>query len=146
MYQTNPNDSLINVDQGPFRFSIGLPKDLMIGAPAAIVFNSATGELDIKIGDTFHIVLNQEEKKMNAVLKELSSDNLFENKILEQTESMVVYQQVLPTGEPYSFNFSAILQAGGKWYYIKSWAIGEFTLEQINRMKQAVETIHTIAV
>ncbi len=135
----NPNDSLVVVNQGVFHFGIGLPKDLMIENDPVIEFNGATGELGIKIGESFYLVMTKEQKSIESVLGELNEEGqLFDNKIIEQTDKLIVYQQILPTGEAYFYHLYANSVVDEKWYSVKTWDLGEFTLDDIGRMKQAV--------
>jgi len=140
--QVSPNDSLFNVNEGPYRFSIYLPKDLMINDKPAVAMNSATGELHISIGTGFHLVFTQEKKELTQVEAELADDPLFTNKITERKEDGFVYQQVLPTGEAYYFHYAQISKVGETDYFVRSSPLGEYPMESIQRMKMSASSIH----
>lgn len=140
--QVSPNDSLFNVNEGPYRFGIYLPKDLMINDKPAVAVNSATGELHISIGTGFHLVVTQEQKELAQVEAELADDPLFTNKITERKENGFVYQQVLPTGEAYYFHYAQVGKVGETAYFVRSSPLGEYPMEAIQRMKMSASSIH----
>jgi hypothetical protein len=136
------NDSLFHVSEGPYRFSLYLPKDLLINNAAELKMNSATGELHIAIGDNFHLVVFQEQKDLAALEAELKEDPLFTNKIVEREEDALVYQQVLPTGEAYFYHYARIADVSGTPFVVRSWSLGEYPMDGIQRMKHAAKSIH----
>lgn len=143
--QASTNDSLFNVNEGPYRFAIYLPKDLMINDKPAIAMNGATGELHISIGTGFHLVFTQEQKELAQLEAELAEDALFTNKITERKENGFVYQQMLPSGEAYYFHYAQVSKVADTPYLVRSWPIGEYPMEAVQRMKMAASSIHSAA-
>lgn len=140
--QVSVNDSLFHVNEGPYRFAIYLPKDLLINNTAELKMNSGTGELHIAIGDYFHLVIVQEAKELAALEAELKDDPLFTNTIVEREENSLVYQQVLPTGEAYFYHYVQVTDLEGTPFVMRSWSQGEFPMDGIQRMKHAARSIH----
>jgi hypothetical protein len=136
------NDSLFHVNEGPYRFALYLPKDLLINNTAELKMNSGTGELHVAIGDHFHLVVVQEAKELAALEAELKDDPLFTNKIVEKEENALVYQQMLPTGEAYFYHYSQVSDLEGTPFVVRSWSQGEFPMDGIQRMKHAARSIH----
>lgn len=140
--ELGPNDSLFKVNEGPYNFSICLPKDMMINNTPQLRMNEATGELNIQLGDKFHLVIAARQQDLGQLEHDLQGDDLFTNKIVEEDGSSLMYQQILPTGETFSYQFCKnVTTPNGTPYFICTSPMGEFSMESISRMKQVVSTI-----
>jgi hypothetical protein len=135
------NDSLFKVNEGPYNFSICLPKDMLINHDAELLINEATGDLNITIGDNFHLVVTNRLQDLTSSRADMNGDGLFTNKVIEQDQSSILYEQLLPTGETFSYQFCKNINGNGQAYSVQSSPVGEFTLEAVNRMKQVAATI-----
>lgn len=135
------NDSLFRVNEGPYNFNICLPKDMLINNDAEVRVNDATGDLNITIGENFHLVVTNRHQDLGSTHADMNGDGLFTNKVIEQDQTSVLYEQVLPTGETFSYQFCKNINGTNQAYSVQSSPVGEFTLEAINRMKQVASTI-----
>jgi hypothetical protein len=135
------NDSLFKVNEGPYDFSICLPKDMLINNDAQVQLNDATGDLNISIGENFHLVITNKQMDLASGHADLNGDGLFTNKVIEKDQTTVLYEQILPTGETFSYQFCKNINGRDKAFSVQSSPVGEFTLEAINRMKQVASTI-----
>lgn len=135
------NDSLFVVKQGPFAFSLFLPKDLMINESPLIEYNQSSGDLHIGIGPEFELVFSAESSDMAALKASLADDGLFTNRVEKEENGCLVYQQFLPNGEPYYFHMAASANVGGENYVVRSSSMGEYTQGQIHRMVRAFESL-----
>ncbi len=138
-----PNDSLFQINEGGYSFNIILPKDLMIENTPSISVNSATGELNLQLGNQFWIVASLEKADMMSIKSELNSDMLFTSRIVEESDKSIFYQRILPDGTEYDYSFKCANEVGGKPYYFRTCEEGEFNMENVGRMKQAISSIHT---
>jgi hypothetical protein len=136
-----PNDSIFHVNDGGYNFSIVLPKDLMIMDSPKISVNGATGELHIQVGDQFWIVASQEQTSMQTIKSAMQEDMLFTSRIVEETGNGVLYQRILPDGSEYDYSYRNFCEVGGKPYVFKTCEEGEFSMESVSRMKQAIASV-----
>jgi hypothetical protein len=140
-----PNDSLFRIAEGPYHFSLCLPKDMMINNTPQVQLNSATGELNIQMGERFHLVIAARQQDLAQIESDLKTDDLFTNQIVESDHSSLMYQQVLPTGETYSYQFCKnVTTPDGTPYFVCTSPMGEFSMESVSRMKQVVNTISSL--
>lgn len=139
-----PNDSLFHINEGPFKFSICLPKDMMINHTPVVGMNSSTGELNIRLGDNFHLVFMPKSKDIDHVIASIATDDLFANKVVERDGKSILYQQVLPTGETYSYQYCGNVSPMGTDYFVQSSPLGEFSMESVRRMQQVVSSIGSL--
>jgi hypothetical protein len=137
----SPNDSLFVVDQGGYQFAIALPKDLMINDAPRIEHQSSSGELHIKIGDNFWLVAIEGQSSLDQVKSELGEDMLFTFKVVEEDKSTMVYQRFLPDGTEYDYSFRSMNQVGQKYYMFKACDEGEFTKEEVGKMRHSVSSV-----
>lgn len=140
--QLQPNDSIFNVNEGGYSFQIILPKDMMIANVPEISLNEATGDLHIQLGEQFWIIASQEKMDMPAIKNAINDDMLFTNRIVEETNNSILFQRILPDGTTYDFNFRSFSEVGGKPYLFKTAEEGEFSIESVNRMRQAISSVH----
>ncbi len=138
-----PNDSLFHINESGYSFNIILPKDLMIENEPVIGVNSSTGELNIQLGNQFWIVASLEKADMTKVKAELGEDMLFGCKVMEENPNSLLFQRILPDGTEYDYSYRYAGEIGGKSYFFKTCEEGEFSMENVGRMKQAISTIHT---
>ena len=138
----NPNDSLFTVNEAGYNFQIALPKDLMIANSPQIEVNEATGELNIRLGEQFWIVATQEKVDMAAIKHELEEDMLFTNKVVEESNNSVLFQRILPDGTTYDYSYQSLSEISGKPYVFRTSEEGEFSMESVNRMRQAISSVH----
>ncbi len=138
-----PNDSLFTVNEEGYQFAIYLPKDLIIDHEPDIEFNSASGNLNIRIGDQFWIVASQEQKDFKEVKSEINDNMLFSCRVIEDTGSAVLYQRILPDGKAYDYNYRAVAMIGGKPYFFRTCEEGEYSRESVELMRSAILSAHT---
>lgn len=137
-----PNDSIFTVNEGGYSFQIILPKDMMISNVPEISLNGATGDLHIQLGEQFWIVASQEKADIPQIKSDINDDMLFTNRIVEETANSILFQRILPDGTTYDFNFCSFGDIGGKPYVFKTCEEGEFSIESVNRMRQAISSVH----
>jgi hypothetical protein len=138
-----PNDSIFHVNDGGYNFSIILPKDLMIASSPNITVNSATGELHIQVGDQFWIVASQEKMDMSTIRTAMTQDMLFTTRIVEESNSAILYQRILPDGTEYDYSYRNVCEVGGKPYTFKTCEEGEFSMDNVTRMKTAICSVRS---
>lgn len=139
--QLSENDSIFKVNEGGYKFSIVLPKDLMINSSPSIALNGATGELHITIGEHFWIVATQEKGDVNTFKTEMANDMLFKHEVVEENTQSVLYKRVLPDGTEYDYSYKSCSDIAGTPFVFKTSEEGEFTKDHVNRMKQAIGTV-----
>jgi hypothetical protein len=139
-----PNDSLFHINEGPFKFSICLPKDMMINHTPQVGMNHNTGELNIQLGEHFHLVFMARSKNIDNVIAGIANDDLFANKVVEHDGKSILYQQVLPTGETYSYQYCGNVNPMGSEYFVQTSPVGEFSMESVRRMQQVVSSIGSL--
>ncbi len=135
------NDSLFNVNESGYSFQIILPKDLMISNTPRILVNQSTGDLHIQLGEQFWIVASQEKSDMTNIKTVMDEDMLFTNKVMEETQNSLLVQRILPDGTTYDYNFRSFSEVAGKPYVFKTSEEGEFSIESVKRMRQAIASI-----
>ena len=136
--EMNPNDSLFQVNDGGYSFAIILPKDLMINHSPNIKVNTATGELHIQVGEQFWIVASQEKSDISVIKSIMNDDMLFTNRIVEENTTSIMYQRILPDGSEYDYSYCNFSEVGGKQYVFKTCEEGEFSMDSVTRMKEAI--------
>lgn len=135
------NDSLFMVTEGPFAFSILLPKDLMISDSTLLRFMPSTGEMVIQIGEGFRLLVREESSSLQQLLEESASSGVFTNQPVEQDDQVVIYQQFLPTGEAWYYQVAGVVRHESKAYSVRSDPMGEFTLFEARQMAEAIRGI-----
>jgi hypothetical protein len=142
--QPGPNDSLFVVKQGPYEFAIFLPKDLMINNTPEIRYSEVSGEVHIALGDRFQLLVQSREQDLSQMEVELAHDDLFTNKVVLKDNKSILYEQVLPTGETYSYQYVRNVSAGNNTYFIHTSPTGEFSIDNIYRMRDAANSMRSI--
>jgi hypothetical protein len=138
-----PNDSLFHAADGPFNFAVFLPKDMMIVNDADIRFVPAKGELVIGIGPAFRLVVIEQESDLKTLLDSTEDEGIFTFKIVDEDDHAIVYQQLLPGGKEWFYQVIGKATPGKASYTFRSDPMGEYTLEDAQRMADAIRSIST---
>lgn len=137
-------DSLFLVRQGPFNFSLLLPKkDLEANLPM-IVFKENSGELVVAVGTDFSFKVTQEIRTIEQIQNQLNTSEVFKNEILESNEHSVLSHRFLSDGSHVSYHYSQMIKGPKGVYYAESDPFISFNLEQIKKLQKAIQSIHPL--
>lgn len=137
-------DSLIMLDEPGFQIGFLLPKDLMIANDAQVGLNTATGTMEIRLGAKFQLDITQEALDIEGLKAELADDQFFSYKFMDETETSMMYQPVLPDGQAFFYHYVEELTFDSVVYAVRTPATGEFALESIKKMKQCIQSIKPV--
>lgn len=137
-------DSLIVVNQGGFKFSMTLPKELLAGNAAEIAFNETTGLLEVACGEGFMFHISRGAMDMNLLKKELKEELMFRNEIKSEENNSILYQRTLPDGNAFFHHYVCNLQIGNESCHARTASEGEFSLQQVERIKKAISSISNL--
>lgn len=138
------SDSLFLVRQGPFNFSLLLPKkDLGSNLPM-IVFKENTGELVVAIGTDFSFKVTQEIRTIEQIQNQLNTSEVFKNEIIESNDHSVLSRRYLPDGTHVGYHYSQLIKGPKGDYYAESDPLVSFNLEQAKKLQKAMKSIHPI--
>ena len=140
----DPKDSIFIVQQGPFHFSIKLPKDLVLAELPIIAYKENTGELLISVGDQFQLVLTQEIRDLIGQKKGMGADSVFKTDITVEDSLGFIYHQRMNTGEHYSYHYMAMVKSTNLPYYARTSGTNQFNLQNVERMKRAISSIQPL--
>ena len=131
------NDSLFVVDEGDYHFRIALPKDLLISNQPRITLDAHNHCLRISCGREFHLLVTAAEMTHTAA----PTDGIFTHRIMDNEDNSCIYKRVLPDGSTYDFGLHQQAVIGDTQYAFQSAPEGEFSLQDILRMKMALASI-----
>ena len=132
------NDSLFVIDEGDFHFRMVLPKDIMINSEPIIELANHGHSLHISCGPTFHLVAEMIDNK--ATRTPLGS-GIFHYEIIDSEDQSYVFKRVLPDGTAYDYGLIQYSSIDDSEYAFSSATEGEFTLNDVLRMKGALASI-----
>ncbi len=138
------SDSLFLVTQGPFNFSVLLPKKLIQSNLPMIVFKESTGELIVSLGTEFSFKVTQEIKTMKSITSELVSTDVFEYEIVESDSLFVLAHRRLTDGTHVSYYFSRMIKGPNSNYFAQSDDLVSFNLDQIKLVQKSIQSIHPL--
>jgi hypothetical protein len=113
----------------------------MINDAPRIEHQTSSGELHIKIGEDFWLVAVEGQSNLDGIKSELSEDMLFTFKVVEEDKASLVYQRFLPDGTEYDYSFRGTSEVAGKHYIFKACDEGEFTKDEITKMRHSVGSV-----
>ena len=132
------NDSLFVIDEGDFHFRIVLPKDIMINSEPIIELASNGQSLHITCGSTFHLVAEMIDTQ--ATRTPLGS-GIFHYDIIDNEDQSFVFKRILPDGNSYDYGLIQYSSIGENDYAFHSSTEGEFSLNDVLRMKGALASV-----
>jgi len=138
---TSNDKSVVVVNQGGFEFQMHLPETLDSAQNTLINFNDATGMLEVSSGPSFSFHISRGKTDIEKIKRELSEDAFFRNIIVEEDDSSLLYQQVLPDGHSFFYHYVHILNFDDAPCYARTASTSEFTLQQVEQMKTTIQSI-----
>lgn len=121
--------------------SLVVPKTMPGLADAELGYNDNFGQLEVLLGDGFHLQISEEDIPVRTFKEELENDMLFSHTFEVENDSELVYRSFLPDGKPHSYQFVKSKSMGEMKLMVKTAPMGEFNKQQMERMSNAVNTI-----
>jgi len=132
------NDSLFVIEEGDFHFRLVLPKDLMIVHEPVITLLETENKLSITCGPSFQIFACLSE---HDLIKSQERNGILNYNILDNEDQCVVYSRLLPDGTIYDYGMQQQTALNGQNYYFETDLNGEFSMDDVLRMKLALASI-----
>jgi hypothetical protein len=132
------NDSLFVIDEGDFHFRIVLPKDIMINSEPIIKMAGNGQSLHITCGSTFHVVAEITDIKTTKLP---IGEGIFHYDIIDNEDQSFVFKRILPDGNSYDYGLIQYSSIGENDYAFSSSTEGEFSLNDVLRMKGALASV-----
>jgi hypothetical protein len=137
-------DSIFIVQQGPFHFSVKLPKDLVLVEMPILAYKENTGELWISVGHQFQLILTQEIRDLHGQKESMSTDPVFKTDITEEDSIGLIYHQKMKSGEHYSYHYMAMVRNTKLPYYARTSPTCQFNLQNVEMMRRAISSIQPL--
>jgi len=121
--------------------SLKIPKDLFVNSSLDNEFNENFGQIELRLGDSFEIYITEEQLSLLAFREELENDQLFSYQFEVESDSELVFQSILPDGNPHSYQFVKSKSLPGIELIVRTAPMGNFNQQQLKRMEDAVATL-----
>jgi hypothetical protein len=135
-----PEDSVYAVQQGPYHFSMKLPKRLVEENIPIILFKESTGDLIISLGENIYLKVSQQIKDLQVVAEDIISSDvgIYTIEKVEQTGGEFVFKQMLPDNSFSSYHYKALVSNTDLPYFVETDDTRKYT-------KSDIEIIRSIA-
>lgn len=135
-----PDDSVYAVQQGPFHFSMKLPKKMVEESMPIILFKENTGDLVIAVGENIHIKVSQQIKDLRMISNDIlmTDAEFYMIEKVEQNAEEFIYKQMLPDNSFSSYHYKAMISNTDLPYFVE-------TDESRMYTKSDIDIIRTIA-
>ena len=135
------NDSTIVLRGLSKELSFQLPKELLANETFESEYNANFGQLELRLGDSFEIYITEEKLSLLGLREELNNDQLFTYQFEVENDSELVFQSILPDGNPHSYHFVKARNFNGLSLIIRTAPMGNFNKQQLKRMEDAIATL-----
>lgn len=122
----------------------GFPLAIALDPPAqpadspAVRWNEETGQLSIRTGDRFGILITEEPGDIARLKADLDRDMLRTSTIIEEQPDRLVWRSAFPGEDLVFVHFYRVIQAEGRTFVVQDDDHGRFSEADIRRMVQAV--------
>lgn len=134
-------DSLVVITGLSEEMSMVFPKELLMREGLDMNYNANFGQMEISAGDGFGILITEEPWTMKEEKENLSNDQLFSYKFETENDSALVFQSLLPDGEPHSYQFVMCRNINGKNFVIRTESMQQFNHRHLTEMEKAVNSL-----
>lgn len=138
-----PDDSVFAVQQGPFHFSMKLPKRLVAENMPIILFKENTGDLVISLGENIHLKVSQQIKDLRVLANDLmtTDSEIYIIERVEQNGNEFVYKQVLPDNSFASYHYKAMISKTDLPYFIETDESRTYTKSEIDVIRMIAQSL-----
>lgn len=142
-YAPGPEDTVYAVRQGPFHFSLRLPKRLVQESMPIILFKENSGDLIISLGESIYLKVSQQIKDIKAIERELSEDatDIYEISKVEESNSELIYKQSLIDDSFGSYHYKAMISRTDLPYFVETDASKMYTLSDIEVIRKIAQSL-----
>lgn len=120
--------------------SFTAPNELTNATPNT-AFNGQLGRYEVQLNDDLMFVISEEEQSIEDLKQELREDQLFSYKFYDEGTNALLYQAVLPDGSDYLYQYARTMKVGDKNFLIHTDKNGEYSLQHIQTLKAAMNSI-----
>lgn len=142
--EISANDSTLVLRGLSKELSIQIPKELLANDNFDSEYNSNFGQLELRLGDSFEIYITEEKLSLMGMREELNNDQLFSYQFEVESDSELVFQSILPDGNPHSYQFVKSRNLNGLQLIVRTAPMGNFNKQQLKRMEDAVATLSLV--
>jgi hypothetical protein len=132
------NDSIFVVDDGDFRFRISLPKDLMITHTPEITLHEHENRIEISCGPSFHITGEISDTHAKQLPDQVGA---FHYNEIDNEDNSCLFARNLPNGEVFDYGVLQHIDFNHTYYTFYSDDQGEYTLQDVLKMRTALASI-----
>lgn len=135
------NSQFMELNNWGFPLKMVLPADLMVDEKPEVTYDDGLGVLNIRIGEDFHFNISEDDIGLGEIKNELLNDQLFSYKFYDEGDQALLYQAVLPNGKEYFFHYTCKQAFGDSEYLITTDKASEFSLQNINLMRNSINSL-----
>lgn len=138
-----PNDSVFAVQNGPFHFSMKLPKRMVEENMPIILFKENTGDLVISVGESIHLKISQQIKDLRVLANDVMSLNsdVYTFEKVEQSGDEFIYKQSLPDSTFGSYHYKAMISNTDLPYFIETVESRSYTKADIDVIRKIAQSL-----
>jgi hypothetical protein len=139
-------DSIYTIKEGGLYFQVTIPSELMAYGDALMKFNSSSGVFHIRdAAQQIELHITPEIRAWQEVLDDKQRDALFTIQWVEKTESLAVYNRLLPDGSKHDQMLICVLESNAQRILVCSSPEGEYTEGDIQKMKSILTTLKLLS-
>jgi hypothetical protein len=122
---TPPDFELVTVNHEGFELPIGIPLDYYDENELDVRFNEAVGQLEVRCGEVFHVIVLEEPGNIERHIERVETDLVFKNEMVVREDDALLYRQFLPNNDRSFWHFYVTLEYGDTEYVVKDAPLSE---------------------
>jgi hypothetical protein len=117
-----------------------VPDSATTGAVAQVRWNDDLGQVEIRAGEGFAVVVVEEEGDMARLKADLDRDMLQEHTVVQETPALLVYKSAFPDSAGTFVHFYQVLQAGGRTFVVRDMPPGQYNEREVRAMATSISS------
>lgn len=138
---TAPTSLAVDLDGSGFPLTVELGDPTTFGVDSAQVkWNEEAGQLEVRAGDRFGILITEEPGDLARLKADLQRDQLRTSTIVEEKPDRMVWRSTFPDEEIVFVHFYRVVEADGRMFVVQDDDHGRYSEADVYRMVDAVRT------
>ena len=135
----------LEINEGGYNLEVPVPTPEIAKGKSISNYSEDNGELNVIAGESFNLILFDDESQMNTVLNQIKNHPFYKVEIVTQTDSTLLYRYYIENNPKEEWQIYAERSIGSPKLIVKSNKDGHFTEFYARKMLESARNIKRLS-
>lgn len=133
----------ISINESGFKLQMKIPSEEITKASEEVLYDEDLGELEVKIGNTFDLLIFEDESQMEMVKNEINNHPFYKVEIVIENDSSLLYRYYSEGGSKEQWHIYVEKPSGESTLLIRSSDTEEFSEYESKKMLESALSLQS---